>query len=63
MKTAPQRYLLDGRGKKEAVVIPLSHYRRSVQDLHDLAVVAEHRNETRFSRDGMQRRFKSCGLQ
>lgn len=49
MKAAPQRYVVDGRGKKQAVIVPLSEYRRLMEDLHDLAVVAERRKEGRIS--------------
>lgn len=45
MKTAAPEYLVDNHGKKKAVVVPLDEYRRMMEDLHDLAVVAERRKE------------------
>jgi PHD/YefM family antitoxin component YafN of YafNO toxin-antitoxin module len=62
MNTAQQRYLVDGRGKRRAIIIPLSEYRRMMEDLHDLAVVAERRNEPAISLEEMRRRLKSRGI-
>ena len=40
-----QRYIVDAKGKKRAVIIPMKEYRELLEDLHDLAVVAERRDE------------------
>ena len=58
MKTARHEYLVDNNGRKKAVVVPLAEYRRMMEDLHDLAVVAERRNERPISLDRMQNRLK-----
>ena len=39
------QYLVDERGEKTAVVLPISDYEKLVEDLEDLAVVAERRGE------------------
>ncbi|MEX2044752.1 MAG: hypothetical protein WD941_05310 [Opitutus sp.] len=39
------QYLTDERGEKTAVVLPLSDYEKLIEDLEDLAVVAERRDE------------------
>ncbi len=62
MKTAQPRYVVDGRGKKKAVIVPLSEYRQMMEDLHDLAVVAERRKERPISLEEMRRRLRFRGL-
>jgi PHD/YefM family antitoxin component YafN of YafNO toxin-antitoxin module len=61
MKTA-KRYLTDRHGKRRAVIVPLSEYRRMMEDLHDLAVVAEHRRERPISLEEMRAQLRSFGL-
>ena len=41
----PLQYLTDEHGERTAVVLPISEYEKLLQDLADLAVVAERRNE------------------
>ncbi len=62
MKAAQPRYVVDGRGKKKAVIVPLSEYRQMMEDLHDLAVVAERRKERPVDFDDMRRRLRSRRL-
>ncbi|PYV16635.1 MAG: prevent-host-death family protein [Acidobacteria bacterium] len=59
--TQPQ-YVLDRRGKKRAVIVSIAQYRRLMEDLHDLAVVAERRRERAIGLGEMRRRLKSRGL-
>ena len=39
------QYLTDEHGERTAVVLPISEYEKLLQDLEDLAFVAERRNE------------------
>jgi hypothetical protein len=41
----PLQYLTDEHGQRMAVVLPISEYEKLLQDLEDLAVVAERRDE------------------
>jgi hypothetical protein len=52
---------VDERGKKRGLS-PFSEYRRMMGDLHDLAFIAERRNERPISLEEMRRRLKSRGL-
>ena len=56
------QYLTDERGERTAVVLPISDYEKLLEDLEDLAVVAERRDEptiphqqfvTELKRDGI----------
>jgi len=39
------QYLTDDQGQRMAVVLPISDYEKLMEDLDDLAVVAERRDE------------------
>ena len=41
----PVKYITDDRGERTAVVLPISDYEKLLEDLDDLAVVAERRDE------------------
>jgi len=61
MSTGPQ-FLTDANGEKIAAVIPIDEYEELLEDLNDLAVVAERRNEPRVSLEEVERRLKADGL-
>ena len=48
--------------KKTGVFLPFIRYQQLMEDLHDLSVVAERRNEEAVSLDEMKRRLKKDGL-
>ena len=58
MSTAQEQYVVDANGKKTGVILSLKHYQQLMQDLHDLAVVAERRDEKPISLEEMKRRLK-----
>jgi hypothetical protein len=50
------------RDKKAGVILSRRHYERLMEDLHDLAVVAERRDEPSISFDEMKKRLRKRGL-
>lgn len=54
-----EQFVIDAKGKTMGVIIPLKQYRKLMEDLHDLAVVAERRSEKPISLDEMKRRLNS----
>jgi PHD/YefM family antitoxin component YafN of YafNO toxin-antitoxin module len=63
MAAHPQeQYVVDSNGKKTAVILSLKRYRELMEDLHDLAMVAERRKERAISLEEMRRRLKKDGL-
>jgi hypothetical protein len=56
--TSPVEFVVDKAGNKKRVILSLSRYRRLLEDLHDLAVVAERRKEEPVSLEEMKRRVK-----
>ena len=53
-----EQYVVDGDGKRTAVILPIEQYERLLENLHDLAVVAERRAEEPISLAEMKRRLK-----
>ncbi len=58
MTVVPAQYLINAKGKKTGVILTLKQYRMLMEDLHDLAVVAERRKEKPISLTEMKRRLK-----
>ena len=57
-----EQFIVDQKGKKTAVVISLEDYKRLMEDLHDLSVVAERRHEPTISLDELKQRLAADGL-
>lgn len=55
-------YIVTENGKKKAVVMPLAEYERLLEDLHDLSVIAERRDEPTASLNDVKRRLRADGL-
>ena len=62
MKPLKEQYLVDANGSKTAVMLPFKRYERLLEDMHDLAVVAERREEKPISLKEMKRRLKRDGI-
>ena len=57
-----EQYLVDSEGRRTAVLLSLEQYEKLMEDLHDLAVVAERREEKAISLQELKRRLKKDGL-
>lgn len=62
MSTVQEQYVVDAKGKRTGVILSLKRYQKLMEDLHDLAVIAERRSEEPISLDEMKRRLKRDGL-
>ncbi|RXA19492.1 type II toxin-antitoxin system prevent-host-death family antitoxin [Methanosarcina sp. MSH10X1] len=51
------QYVVNEHGEKVAIILPIEEYEKMKEDLHDLAIVAERRNEKTFSLEEMKRRL------
>src|SRR5258708_4151075 len=52
---AKERYIIDGTGRRREVVLSVRAYEKLIEDLHDLAIVAERRDEETVSLAEMKR--------
>jgi hypothetical protein len=55
--------VVDEGGKKLAIILPVAKYKKLLEDLRDLAVLAERRQEEPVDLQEMKRRLKANGLQ
>ncbi len=62
MTTTHEQYVVDTDGKKTAVLLSLKQYQQLLEDLHDLAVVAERRDEQLGSLESLKRRLCKDGV-
>lgn len=53
---ASEQYVVDENGNKVAVILPIREYEHLKEDLHDLAMVAERRDEGTVSLAGLKKR-------
>ncbi len=61
MSTAVQ-FLTDKKGKKTAVVLPIEDYKKLREDLDDLSVIAERRDEGTIPHAEFKKGLKRNGL-
>lgn len=58
----PVKYITDEGGERTAVVLPISEYEKLLEDLKDLAVVAERRDEPTIPHEQFVSELKRDGL-
>lgn len=56
------QYLTDERGERTAVVLPIAEYEQLLEDLEDLAVVAERRDEPMIPHEQFINDLKRDGI-
>ncbi len=57
MRPTVEQYVTDRWGRKTGVILSIKRYQQMLEDLHDLAVVAERREEKPISLEEMKRRL------
>ena len=60
--SATLQYLTNEKGRKTAVVLPISEYERLLEDFADLAVIAERRDEQTIPHAEFKQGLKRDGL-
>ena len=56
------QFVVDESGKKTAVILPVEKYEELLEDIHDLTVIAERKDEPTISLEELKKRLKSDGL-
>ena len=65
MDTMPQfhpEYVTDGEGNRKAVILPIEEYEGLLEDLEDLAVVAERKHESTIPHEQLLEELSKDGL-
>jgi PHD/YefM family antitoxin component YafN of YafNO toxin-antitoxin module len=55
-------YIVDKKGKKTAVILPLEKYEELLEDLEDLAVIASRKTEPTYDWDNLKKKLKRDGI-
>lgn len=58
---SPQ-YITDEKGKKKSVILPISKFHELLEDIEDLATVAERRDEPTMSHEEFLAELRNDGL-
>jgi PHD/YefM family antitoxin component YafN of YafNO toxin-antitoxin module len=61
MKISPN-YVTDDTGKRTAVLLPIKHYESLMEDLQDLAAIADRRDEPTVSHADFLAELKADGI-
>jgi len=56
------QYIVNEKGQKTAAVLSIKEYEELLEDLHDLAVIAERREEPTIPFEKLKKRLKKDGL-
>ena len=56
------QYLFDNSGKKAFVVLRMEEYNEIIEDLYDLAIMAERRDDKRLGFEAFEEGLKNDGL-
>ena len=61
MQPTLEQYIVDSNGTKTAVILTIEQYEQLLEDLHDLAIVAERRPEQPISLAAMKAKLNHNG--
>lgn len=62
VKEPDARYIVDGKGKKKAVILSIERYEELLEDLEDLAVIASRKNEPLHGWEDLKKKLKKDGI-
>ncbi|MEX0289356.1 MAG: hypothetical protein AB3N14_09625 [Flavobacteriaceae bacterium] len=58
----PVQYITNDKGEKTGVVLQLSDYEQLMEDLHDLAMIAERKDEKSISHEVFLKELREDGI-
>ncbi|MDP2767324.1 MAG: hypothetical protein Q8O41_07735 [Candidatus Methanoperedens sp.] len=62
MQKFKEQYIVNEKGKKTAAILPIEKYEELLEDLHDIAIVAERRDEPTITIEELKERLRKDGL-
>ncbi len=54
-----EQFIVDNNGNKSAVILPIDDYNDLMEDLHDLATIAERKDKKVISFEEMEKRLSN----
>ena len=58
MTTLNKKYIVDSKGNKSAVILPIEEYNELLEDIHDLTVIAERKDDDAIPFKEVKKRLK-----
>ncbi|MGH2568744.1 MAG: hypothetical protein ACRDGA_10415 [Bacteroidota bacterium] len=55
-------YVVDEKGEKTAVILPIEKYQELLEDLEDLAVIASRKAEPTYGWEDLKKKLKKDGI-
>jgi hypothetical protein len=62
MERFHEQFIVDESGNRTAVILPLPDYEELLEDLHDLAIIAERKDEPVISFEDLEKELKDDHL-
>ncbi|MEX2722198.1 MAG: hypothetical protein Q6362_012410 [Candidatus Wukongarchaeota archaeon] len=56
------QYIVDKKGRRMGVILSIEEYEELLEDLHDLSIVAERRDEPTTTFEEVKKKLKKDGL-
>jgi len=56
------QYVVNEKGQKTAVILPVEEYEELLEDIHDLAIIAERRDEPTITFEELKKKLRKDGL-
>ena len=57
-----EKFVVDSKGRKTAVIVPIDLFEELMEDMHDLAIVAERKGEKPITAKEFNKRLRKRGL-
>jgi hypothetical protein len=57
-----QRFIINDKGKKTSIILPIDTYEELIEDIHDLAMIAERKDESSINFDDLKAKLKTDGF-
>ena len=62
MNKLHKKYIVDEEGQKTEIVLPIDEYEELLEDIHDLAVIAERKDEPAISFEELKKKLHADGF-
>ena len=56
------QFIIDDKGNKQSVILPISAFQELLEDINDLAMIAERKDEPTIPHDDLIKELKNDGL-
>jgi hypothetical protein len=62
VKEPSATYIIDKKGKKTTIILPIEHNEQLMEDLEDVSAIASRKNDPAVPWDTVKRRLRKSGL-